>query len=398
MKDKLWLGSPYNFIDEVKANRRLPSKIGLYDTTLRDGEQVPGIALNENEKIRIAEALDELGVQRIEAGMPVVSPEDKSAVKKIAHLGLNAEVWAFCRCVPSDVDACLECDVDSVICEIATSDLKIEAYGFKGLDDAVGRAVKTLSYAKQHGLHTAFFGVDMSRASLKNLQTLYGAAVNDAHADEIVVVDTIGFTIPNAMYYIVSKMKEWFKVPVHVHCHNDFGMGTACSLAAVDAGAEWIHVTVNGLGERAGNTDLAEVAMSLLSLYDINPGLKLEKLYSVSQLVEELTKVKISPTKAVVGSDIFKRETGAVIPQIERGFSYAVEPFPPELIGRQRGIVLGKKSGKESIRWKLRELGIAASPEQVETLLKEVKSLSIEKKGLITDQDFKELVKKEMGS
>jgi isopropylmalate/homocitrate/citramalate synthase len=391
------LGSPYNFIKEVKEGRRIASKIGLYDTTLRDGEQVPGVAFNENEKTRIAQALDELGVQRIEAGMPVVSPEDKRAVKKIANLGLSAEVWGFSRCVPSDIDACLECDVDAVICEIASSDLKIEAYGFKGLEDAVERAVKTLGYAKDHGLRTAFFPVDMTRASLGNMKRLCEAAVENAHVDEIVAVDTIGFALPGAIRYLVQQLKEWVQVPIHIHCHNDFGMGTACSLAAVDAGAEWVHVTVNGLGERAGNTDVAEVALSLLSLYDIDVGIRFQKLYEVSKLVEELSQVKMSTIKAVVGADVFKRETGAVIPQLERGYFHAVEPFPPELVGRHRSIVLGKKSGKESVRWKLRELGLEASPERIETLLAEVKQLSIKKKGLVSDSEFAEIVARTEG-
>lgn len=389
MVEKWWV-SQYNFIDEVRLGMKLPEKVGFYDVTLRDGEQTPGVVFRKEEKVRIAKALDELGVQRIEAGMPVVSPEDKAAIKEITHLGLSAEIWGFCRCIKTDVDACLDVDVDAVVCEIATSDLKFKAYGLNQ-EKVLARAVETLNYAKDHGLRTAFFSVDMTRTNLDFLKTINTAAVNEGHADELVAVDTLGVALPEVMYYLTKKFKEWFNVPVHIHCHNDFGLGTAGELAAIKAGAEWAHVTVNGLGEKAGNTDLSELALSLYILYGIDVGLKYDKLVEVSKLVEELSGVKMPPYKPVVGENIFKRESGVTVLQLIR-YPPAVESFLPELVGGKREIVLGKKSGRHSVEWKLESLGVTATREQIETILSRVKALSESEKRLVSDEEFKAIV------
>ena len=250
----VWV-SPYNFAGEVTEEIRLPKNIGIYDSTLRDGEQVPGLVFRKNEKLKIAQALDELGVQRIEAGMPVVSPEDKDVATELARLGLQAEIWGFCRCIRSDIDACIECGISSVICEIATSDFKMKAYRLTK-DRVIERMVDAVAYAKEHGLKVAFFDVDMTRTGLEFLEEMYVTAVNEAHADEVVVVDTLGVATPETIFYLTKKVREWVNVPIHVHCHNEFGLGTASSIAAVKAGAEWVHVTVNGIGEKSGNTDL----------------------------------------------------------------------------------------------------------------------------------------------
>lgn len=389
MEQKWWV-SPYNFTDEVRDKRKLPEKVGFYDVTLRDGEQTPGVVFKKDEKVKIAQALDDLGVQRIEAGMPVVSPEDKAAVKAIAHLGLSAEVWGFCRCIKTDVDACLEADVDAVVCEIATSDLKHKAYGVDR-QKVLLRAVETLKYAKDHGLHTAFFSVDLTRSDLDFLRTINAAAVKEGKADELVVVDTLGVALPEAMYYLTKKFKEWFKVPIHIHCHNDFGLGTACELAAIMAGAEWAHVTINGLGEKAGNTDLSELALSLYLLYGLDVGLKYDKLVSTSKLVEQLSGVKMPPFKAVVGDNVFRRESGVTVMQLI-SFPPSVESFLPELVGGRREIVLGKKSGRHSIEWKLKTLGITVTEDRIEPILSKVKALSENKKALVSDEEFISIV------
>jgi isopropylmalate/homocitrate/citramalate synthase len=393
--EKKWWVSPFNLIDEVRRGMNLPKKVGFYDVTLRDGEQTPGVVFKKEEKVKIAKALDELGVQRIEAGMPVVSAEDKAAVKAIANLGLSAEVWGFCRCVKTDVDACLEANVDAVVCEIATSELKFKAYGMDR-EKAMTRAVETLKYAKDHGLHTAFFSVDMTRANLDFLKTINTAAVKEGKADELIVVDTLGVALPEVMYHLTKKFKEWFKVPIHIHCHNDFGLSTACELAAIKAGAEWAHVTINGLGEKAGNTDLSELALSLYLLYGIDVGLKYDKLVSTSKLVEQLSGVKMPPFKPVVGENIFKRESGVTVMQL---ISYppAVESFVPELVGGKREIVLGKKSGRHSIEWKLKNLGITVPEEQIEPILGKVKALGESKKSLVSDEEFKTIVNQTRG-
>lgn len=383
--------SPYNFIKEVVGEVRLPEKVGLYDCTLRDGEQVPGLVFRKDEKIRIARALDELGVQRIEVGMPVASPEDREVAKELVKMGLQAELWGFARCVKGDVDACIECDLSSIICEIAVSDLKMKAYGFTK-ERVLQSVINTITYAKEHGLRVAFFNVDMTRTSLDFLKEVNVAAVKEAHADEVVAVDTLGVATPEAFYYLVKKLKEWVNVPIHVHCHNEFGLATALSIAGVKAGAEWIHVTVNGIGERSGNTDLAEVAMALYLLYGKDIGIRYEKLCEISRLVQELSGIKMPPNKPVVGDCVFKRESGVAVLQL-LNYPPSVEPYPPELVGGKREIVLGKKSGTHAVEWKLREMGFSATKEQVAAILERVKAYSIKKKGPLTDDEFAEIAK-----
>jgi isopropylmalate/homocitrate/citramalate synthase len=342
--------------------------------------------------VRIARGLDELGIQRIEAGMPVVSPEDMEAVKEIAHLGLQAEIWSFCRCVRSDIDACISCGVDSVVCEIPTSDLKMKAYKLSR-ESVINRIMDAVTYAKERGLRVAFFAVDATRAELDFLKEVYLLAVRDAHADEVVMVDTLGVALPEAIYYLTSKVREWVDVPIHVHCHNDFGLATACTLAAVQAGARCIHSTVLGIGEKAGNTDTAEVALTLELLCNVDTELNLDKLNRVSKLVEELSGYKMAPNKTVVGENVFKRESGLAVQQLVN-YPPAVEGFAPELVGGTRQIVLGKKSGGHSVEWKLREMGVQATAEQVMSILKEVKSESEKRKGLINDEEFKAIARK----
>ncbi len=385
----IWV-SPYNFIEDVTGEFKLPSRIGIYDCTLRDGEQVPGLVFRKTDKIRIAQALDELGVQRIEAGMPIVSAEDKEVVKELVDLRLNAEIWGFCRCVIGDIDACLEVDVESVICEIATSPFKMKAYSLTE-EIVLERIVEAITYAKEHGLRVAFFAVDMTRADINFLRKAYITAVNEAHADEVVAVDTLGVALPETIFYLTKKLKEWVKVPIHIHCHNEFGMATACSIAAVKAGAEWIHVSVNGIGERSGNTDIAEVSLALLLLYGRDVGIKYEKLRKTSKLVEELSGIKMPPNKPVVGDAIFKRESGVTVLQLIN-YPPSVEPYPPELVGGEREIIIGKKSGKHSIEWKLKKLGINATDKQILQILNMVKEKSIEKRKHISDEDFISIV------
>lgn len=389
LRKDVWV-SPYNFIHEAIQETRLPQEVGIYDTTLRDGEQVPGLVFRKDEKIKMAQALDELGVQRIEAGMPVVSSEDKEVAKELAKLGLQAEIWGFCRCMRMDIDACIESDIGSVICEIPTSDFKLKSYRFTK-EDVLERMVNSITYAKEHGLKVAFFDVDMTRTGLQFLEEIYVTAVKEAHADEAVVVDTLGVALPEAMFYLTKKIKEWVKVPLHVHCHNEFGLATACSLAAVKAGAKWVHVSVNGIGEKSGNTDLAEVALALLLLYKKDAGLKYEKLTNVSKFVQELSGIKMPLNKPIVGRNVFTRESGVAVLQLIR-YPPSVEAYPPEIVGGTRKIVIGKKSGRHAIKWKLKQLGIDASDEQVMKILDKVKITSIQKKGPINDKEFKSVV------
>jgi len=290
----------------------MPRKVIIHDVTLRDGEQQAGVVFDKEDKIKIARMLDELGVHRIEAGMPAVSRDDKEAVKMIAHEGLNAKIFCFSRCMKADVNLALECDVDGVEMEIPSSERIIKyAYGWP-LEKAIELSVKATKYAADHGLHVAFFTIDATRADLDWWFRIINNVASKGHMDSLVLVDTFGVCTPEAIRYFTRKVRERFDKPIEAHFHNDFGLATANTLAAVTEGAEIVHTTVNGIGERMGNADLAEVAVSLEALYGIRLGLKIDKLYELSKLVEKLSGVKMPPHKPVVGDGAFRVESGII--------------------------------------------------------------------------------------
>jgi len=389
-EEQLWWVSELNQNPEVLGENHFPGRLKIYDVTLRDGEQTIGIVFDKEEKLQIAKMLDELGVDRIEAGMPVVSKEDKEAIELILMADLKAEIWGFCRAVKGDIDACIDVGVKHIICEIATSPYKMKAYNFtpQGVLDKV---VDCLQHAKSRGLYTAFFAVDATRADLQYLETIYRRAVEEGKADEVVMVDTLGVATPETMFYLTRKLREWVNVPIMTHCHNDFGLGTACTIASVKGGADYAHVTINGLGEKTGNADLAETAIAA-KLYGIPISIDLKRLYATAKLVEKISKIPLSPLKPVVGETVFKRESGVAVAQLVQ-FPPAVEGYSPELLGRQREILMGKKSGKKSVEYKLEKLNRKATPDQVEKILEKVKALGIKKKGLVNEDEFRNIIK-----
>ncbi|MEM2746409.1 MAG: hypothetical protein QXK69_07850 [Candidatus Caldarchaeum sp.] len=385
--DKHWV-SPYNFSDKVARHLRFPDKIEIHDVTLRDGEQTPGVVLKADEKLDIAKALDELGVHRIEAGMPVVSKEDFIAVKQIANEGLRAKVFGFARLVKEDIDAAVEADVAGIVTEGPVGVPKLMQFGWKA-EDVVTKALEHVDYAKDHGLYTVFFGVDGTRADLSFLKHVYRKVVEEAKADAVAVVDTFGCATPEGFRYLVGEIVESVSVPVEVHCHNDFGMGTAVSIAGLSAGASVVHVSVNGIGERAGNASLEEVALSLELLYGRKLGLKYEKLVEVSKLVERMTRFSLAANKPVVGERVFTRESGISVAGWIK-YHLGSEAFLPELVGNRHDVLVGKKSGRHSVEWKLSRLGVEAKPEEIQLLLEKIKQKSLEKKGPLTDEELLE--------
>jgi len=383
--DKHWV-SPYNFADSVTRHFNFPDRIEIHDVTLRDGEQTPGVVLKAEEKLAIARALDEVGVHRIEAGMPVVSKEDFDAVKQIANEGLRAKVFAFARLVKEDIDAAVDADVAGIVTEGPVGVPKLMQFGWK-VEDVVAKALEHVDYAKEHGLYTVFFGVDGTRAELDFLKHVYSRVVREAKADAVAVVDTFGCATPEGFGYLVGEIVETVPVPVEVHCHNDFGMGTAVSIAGLSAGASVVHVSVNGIGERAGNASLEEVALSLELLYGRRLGLKYEKLVELSKLVERLTRFSLAANKPVVGDRVFTRESGIAVAGWIK-YHLGSEAFLPELVGNRHDVLVGKKSGRHSVEWKLSRLGVNATPEEIQLLLDRIKQKSLEKKGPLTDEEL----------
>jgi len=385
---KIWV-SDLNARPEIRsAFPRTP--VRFYDTTLRDGEQTVGVVLSPQQKLEIAVQLDELGVSRIEAGFPRVSPEDAEAIRLLRRAGLQAELWGFSRAVKADVEELLRLGLAASVIEAPTSDIKLKAYGITR-DEVLRRVTETISFAKQNCITVAFFAVDGTRTDLEFLKQVYLSAL-EAGAAEIVVVDTIGACGPEAAEFLVHEVCSWVGpgVPLHWHGHNDFGMATACAVAAVRGGASWIQGTINGMGERAGNADISEIALALRCLYDLPVVLNLEKVRAVSEVVRRAGGYTLEAWKPIVGENLFMRESGAVASQFH--IPEAIEPYSSELVTAERRIVLGKKSGLDSIALKAKELRLPVTPEQRAPILAMVKKRAIAKRGLVTDEEFRQIV------
>jgi isopropylmalate/homocitrate/citramalate synthase len=384
-RDKLWTGG----LNERALGEHGAGHVGLYDTTLRDGEQTVGVVLDPDAKLAIARALDALGIDRIEAGFPRVSADDAAAIRAIAGAGLKSEVWGFSRAMPADVEALLEVGVKATVIESPVSDGKLAAYGLTR-EKLIERVKGAVSHAAGAGVKVCFFGVDGTRAEFDFLEQVYSAAV-EAGASEIAVVDTIGIATPEAAALLVSSARDWVgpEVPVHWHGHNDFGLATAAAIAAVRAGAAWVQGTINGMGERAGNASLGEVALALDALYGFDTNMRLDRLRETSELVRSLSGYSLDPWKPITGDTLFTRESGAVASQFHD--PPAIEPYSSELVAAERRIVLGKKSGLDSIRIKLDELGIERPEDDWPALLSAVKELGASQHRLVTDEEFREI-------
>jgi isopropylmalate/homocitrate/citramalate synthase len=382
--DLIWTGP-------VNEPHAIGGSVGLYDTTLRDGEQTVGVVLDPQQKLELARAIDSLGIERIEAGFPRVSQDDWDAVKLIADAGLEAEVWGFSRAVAADAEALVELGVQASVIESPISDAKLAALGITR-ESMLERIRNAVSFATQHDIRVAYFGVDGTRADPDFFRQAYETAV-EAGAEEAVVVDTIGIATPEAVADLVGLTREWLgpDVPVHFHGHNDFGLATAAAAAAVRAGATWVQGTINGMGERGGNANLIEVALTLDALYGVSTNLRLDRAREVSRLVCETTGTELEAWKPAVGENLFRRESGAVASQFHD--PPAIEPYSSKLVGAERSVVLGKKSGIDSIRIAVERLGLDVPEDQWPDLLAEVKALGVEKRGLVTDEEFEALVR-----
>src|SRR5438132_2648721 len=385
---KIWV-SELNARSEIRS--AFPrATVRFYDTTLRDGEQTVGVVLSPKQKLEIAGKLDELGVSRIEAGFPGVSPEDAEAIQLMRKANLKADLWGFSRAVKADVEEIARLGLHASVIDAPTSDIKLKAYGISR-DEVLRRVTEAVSFAKKNAITVAFFAVDGTRTELDFLKKVYLAAL-EAGATEIVVVDTIGACGPEAVEFLVREVCQWVgpNMPVHFHGHNDFGVGTACAVAAVRAGASWIQGTINGMGERAGNADIGEIALALRCLYDVPVALDLSKVRETSAMVSRASGYTLEAWKPLVGDNLFMRESGAVASQFHT--PEAIEPYSSELVNARRSIVLGKKSGLDSIDLKCKELGLTIAPEQRASVLAEVKKCAIAKRGLLTDEEFRQIV------
>ena len=394
--EEKWWVSPYNFVDEVRGGLDLPEKVEIHDATLRDGEQTPGVVFRKDDKVRIAQKLDEIGVERIEAGMPAVSGEDFAAIKEITRLGLKAKIYAFARAMTVDIDKAVECGCHGVVIEIPIGYPKLK-YQFKWTwEDVLRKSIDCINYARKRNLYTVYFPYDTTRSREEDLTNLLTRLMDVAPPDAIGVVDTMGCALPEAIKYLVRKVKKLTGLPVEIHTHNDFGMGVATELAAVAAGAEVVHSCVNGLGERTGNAAMEELMVGLHILLGMKTRYRFDKLIELSELVSNLSGMKLANNKPVVGRGNFIRESGIGIDLVMTK-PLAMFGTTPRLTGREAEIVLGKKSGKASITYTLEKLGMKnVSDESVTEMLKAVKEKGTEKKGLLSADEVQEIIKRKL--
>lgn len=382
-----WFTSPWNHDPEAVGELRFPESVQIHDATLRDGEQQAGVVFTADDKIRIAEALAEAGVHRIEAGLPAVSPDDEKAIKEIVRRNLGSEIYAFSRCMVDDVKRAIDCGVAGVAMEIPSSRHLIEL-GYKWtVQRAIDASVEATSYAHDHGLKVSFFPIDATRASLDDYLNLVGTVSRDGHMDALVLVDTFGSLAPHAVPRFVAESRARFNVPLETHFHMDYGMGVANSLIAAANGASTIHVTVGGIGERAGNAPLEETVVALRTLYDMDIGMHLEKLTPLHRLVMELSGVQQPSNRPVTGTRLFDVESGIISTWIRNVRDVDLTesfPFLPGLVGQKPvQLVFGKGSGLDSVQEALDHLNMTASAAEATELLNALKAESLKKKGLL---------------
>jgi methanogen homocitrate synthase len=391
-RENEWWVSPYNYAPAVRKTYDLPPRVSIHDATLRDGEQTPGVVMSVADKIAIAEKLDAIGVDRIEAGMPAVSEQDFQAIREISRLGLKAKIYTFARAMNADIDKALECGCHGVIVEVPIGYPKLK-YQFKWTwEDVLEKSVGVINHAKSRGLHVVYFPYDTTRAREEDLTNLLTGIMQEAPPDSIGVVDTMGCILPEAMKFMVRLVKKLTNLPVEVHTHNDFGLAVATELAGVEAGAEVVHSCANGLGERTGNAALEELIVALHVLYGYDTHYNLARLPELGELVSRISRVPIAANKPILGDRNFTRESGIGVDLVVKE-PLAMFGTHPALTGRRGEVVLGKKSGKLSITYNLEQLGITdADEEAVGEMLKRVKDKGIEKRGLLTQEEFLEIV------
>lgn len=359
--------------------------IKVLDTTLRDGEQTPGVSLSSMEKLRIASMLDEIGVDFIEAGSAITSEGERDSIKKITSQGFNAEILSFSRPLTIDIDYCLDCDVDAVNLVVPTSDLHISDKLKMTKDKLIDLSNDAVDYCKDHGLIVELSAEDASRSDVDFLKTVYTNAIEHG-ADRVCVCDTVGILTPDSSYELFTKLND-ISVPVSCHCHNDFGLAVANTLSALKGGATEIHTTINGIGERAGNTSFEECVVSIDRLLpQFSTDIKINQIYDISKVVARLTGVYIQPNKAIVGENAFAHESGIHSDGIIKN-SATYEPMTPELVGRTRKFIIGKHMGTHGLDNRLKELGLDVDNDQLKQICDDIKELA-DKGKTVTDVDL----------
>jgi 2-isopropylmalate synthase len=378
-------------VEEKTTNAK---RVRIFDTTLRDGEQTPGVSLTVESKLEISKALDRLRVDVIEAGFPIVSDGEFEAVKRIRRLGLSSQISALSRVDKKDIDKLIDCDIDYGHLFIATSDLHLE-YKLKiTREKALESAIRGIEYARAHGIRVEFSAEDATRTQKDFLVRVFREAVL-AGVERINVPDTVGTMTPEKFARLITDLRQEISIPISVHCHDDYGLAVSNSLAGVNAGADQAHVTINGLGERAGNASLEEFVMAGRRLYNFEIGINAKLLYETSRTVSKLTRVLLPPNKAIVGENAFGHESGIHTHGV-LNMPATYEPMAPELVGARRRIQAGKHAGTHGIYSQLKALGLEPSPDDLRRIIQKVKEIGDQGK-TVTDTDLDRLAREISG-
>ena len=396
-----WYTSYWNFDDRVKEFYKFAKKIEFHDVSLRDGEQQSGLVFRKDQKIAVAEKLAELGIHRIEAGMPAVSKQDEEAIREIVKRNFGPKIFSFARCMVDDVKMAADMGVEGIITEIPANELLIK-HGYKWeTQKAIDACVKATRLAHESGLYVVLFLIDESRADFNYLTNFIDHIDKDGYFDSLAIVDTVGVLNPLGAYFAVQTMKERYPGKrLEVHFHDDFGLGSAATLMGLAAGAEVAHTTIGAIGERAGNTGYEEVALSLLTMFGQDTGLKYEKIYPTAQWLFEMAGITQRPNRGILGPDISKMYSGLPVLWYESIKKTVNDPlilFPYRwsLTGHPDiSYTIGKMNGNATVQYYLREMGLDDQDEdKVKACLLGVKNKAFEVGRALTFDEFKEVAK-----
>jgi isopropylmalate/homocitrate/citramalate synthase len=402
-KTEQWYTSPWNFEPEVRKDVTFSKNIKFHDVTLRDGEQQSGLIFNKEQKVALAEKLTELGIHRIEAGMPAVSPQDEAAIKEIVRRNLGPEIFSFARCMKDDVKRSVDCGVKNVVLEVPTSGHLLK-YAYKWTTEkAVETSIEATRFAHDNGLYVSFFTIDGSRADIDEYLNIVKAVAREGHMDELTIVDTFGGLNAHAVPFLVKSVREAVpNVPLGIHVHDDYGMGSSITVAALAAGVDIAHTSISGSGERAGNAPYEDVALALLTLYGIDTGLKYEKIYPLAEYYREMSGLRCRQNQGIIGEDINKIESGIVAAwykNVEGIAPLELSPYLYPLTGHPDAeVVIGKMSGIPTVDIYLDKLGLKARNEdQKLEIVKKIKEKAYEKMSLLSAGEFEEIARKVLG-
>jgi Isopropylmalate/homocitrate/citramalate synthases len=403
-KTEQWYTSPWNFDPEVRNQMTFSKNIQFHDVSLRDGEQQAGLIFNKDQKVALAEKLAELGIQRIEAGMPVVSEQDAEAIKEILRRNLGPQIFAFARCMKEDVKRSVDLGVKNIVMEVPASD-HILKYAYRWeFEKAIEVSIEATLYARDNGMYVSFFTIDGTRASIDDYLNIVDRVSKEGHMDELTVVDTFGGLNPHSVPFLIKKVKERIPdKPIGIHFHDDFGLGAATTIMGLAAGADIAHTSISGIGERSGNASYEDVAVSLLTMYGIDTGLNYEKIYPLSKFLREISGLHVRQNRGIIGDNVADIESGIVAAwykNVEGIAPLELSPFLYGMVGHpDTQVVIGKMSGLPTVEIYLDKLGIETQDKEAKMeIVKRIKDKAFEKSGLLNLEEFEEIARGVLGN